>query len=328
MPLEDLIWAESRGSHLTLSYAIHKSRHVRLETTSLPLAPDTDGLPANFIEALLERAYGASKMQKRAYVLINPNAGPGGCLNQWKKNVQPMFEAAKMQVDVVILEKGGQATDLVREVDIDKYDTIIACSGDGGPYEIINGLGQREDAQYALSKIAVGHIPCGSGNALALNLYGSNDPATAALGIIKGCVMPVDLMSVTQGDKRLLSFLSQSVGLIAECDLGTEHLRWMGPKRFDFGVIQRLLQKRSYPCDIAVKVEIANKDAIVQHYKKYMENCTTQTQTVVDADHVPKSGLPVLQYGTINDPVPDGWEKVNGDKMSLLYCGNVSSSPD
>jgi sphingosine kinase len=40
--------------------------------------------------------------------------------------------------------------------------------------------------------------------------------------------MPVDIFSMTQGEKRILSFVSQAVGLMAELDIGTEHLRFMG----------------------------------------------------------------------------------------------------
>ena len=42
--------------------------------------------------------------------------------------------------------------------------------------------------------------------------------------------MNVDLCSVTQKDRKFLSFLSQAIGLMAELDLGTEHLRFMGDR--------------------------------------------------------------------------------------------------
>lgn len=40
--------------------------------------------------------------------------------------------------------------------------------------------------------------------------------------------MSTDLLSLTQGGKEYMSFMSQSLGLIADLDLGTEHLRFMG----------------------------------------------------------------------------------------------------
>lgn len=50
--------------------------------------------------------------------------------------------------------------------------------------------------------------------------------------------MKVDLFSVTQGKTQVISFLSQSLGLMADSDLGTEHLRWMGDTRFVYGFLR------------------------------------------------------------------------------------------
>ena len=45
---------------------------------------------------------------------------------------------------------------------------------------------------------------------------------------IIGKSMDVDLFSMVQRDKRYISFMCQSLGLMANLDLGTEHLRFMG----------------------------------------------------------------------------------------------------
>ena len=73
--------------------------------------------------------------------------------------------------------------------------------------------------------------------------------AAAALNVIKGvfayaiCIelatltpeiigkpMSIDLFSILQGGKRYVSFMCQSLGLMANCDLGTEPLRILGEK--------------------------------------------------------------------------------------------------
>lgn len=52
--------------------------------------------------------------------------------------------------------------------------------------------------------------------------------------------MKLDLCSVEQGSKPTLwSFLSSTVGMTAEVDLGTDHLRWMGDARFTYGVLKK-----------------------------------------------------------------------------------------
>ena len=47
-------------------------------------------------------------------------------------------------------------------------------------------------------------------------------PTLAALAIVKGVPTPLDLVSITHGGERTISFLSQALGLIAEIDLGTD----------------------------------------------------------------------------------------------------------
>lgn len=50
--------------------------------------------------------------------------------------------------------------------------------------------------------------------------------------------MKLDMFSMTQGSKRTWTYLSQAVGLMADLDLGTEHLRWMGDARFMYGFVR------------------------------------------------------------------------------------------
>lgn len=50
--------------------------------------------------------------------------------------------------------------------------------------------------------------------------------------------MKVDLFSFTQGNQKRISFMSQTVGLMADVDIETEHLRWMGDLRFIWGFLR------------------------------------------------------------------------------------------
>ena len=50
--------------------------------------------------------------------------------------------------------------------------------------------------------------------------------------------MKVDAFSLTQSGKRTISFMSQALGLMADLDIGTERLRWMGDARFMVGLMK------------------------------------------------------------------------------------------
>jgi sphingosine kinase len=323
IPFYNVLWVELSNNHITVDYAIHTSKTlIKPGQWNFKLAEEdesTNEPPAKtFVKTLLSRAYGDAPPAKRAYVLINPNSGPGAAIKQWENEVKPLFDAAKMQLDVVILKRGGEAVELAQNADLSRYDTIMACSGDGTPHEIFNGR--------ALSTMPVSHIPCGSGNAFSCNLYGSHRPSFAALAIIKGIVTPMDLVSVTSGNNRIISFLSQTLGLIAECDLGTENMRWMGSARFEVGVVQRMFKKKCYPFDLAVKVEIEDKGDVKAHYKHHASTTSlAQLAKSVEAGAVSGDvGLPELKYGTIQDDLPEGWELIPYDKVGTFYAGNVS----
>lgn len=289
-----------------------------------------------WVGRLLDRAYKESQQKKRLLILVNPHAGKGSAEKWYFRDVEPLLKAANCDFDMVKTTYSGEAVDLMEKLDIDAYDAVASCSGDGLPYEVFNGLGKRRDAKRALSKIAVVHIPCGSGNAMSWNLNGTGSTSVATLAIIKGISTPLDLVSVTQGETRTLSFLSQSVGIVAESDLATEHLRWLGAQRFTYGFLVRLLTEVCYPCDIAVKVAIDDRTGIIEHHKREQNNHEPASErrgyrNILDDDASANSGneegLPTLRYGTINDKLPEGWELVPYDKLGNFYCGNVSLTP-
>ena len=276
---------------------------------------------------LLDRAYGKSQRQKRIKVLINPAGGTGKAQKWYPRDIAPIFKAARCEIDLERTQYRGHAIDIAEKLNTDVYDIVAACSGDGLPHEIFNGLGKRRDARKALSKIAVVQLPCGSGNALSLNLNGTDSTSIAAVAVVKGLRTPLDLISITQGNRRTLSFLSQSFGIVADCDIGTDNLRWMGSSRFTYGFLTRTLRQTVYPCDIAVKVEIATKPEIREHYGKALHNHTpleTGGDNIQDSEAESLVGLPPLRYGSINDPLPHDWDLLSYPTLGNFWCGNMA----
>lgn len=333
IPFYNVLWAEhSENGDITIQYAHAVSpKVVRPAIVSYKLDKPDSALAEAWIEKLLDRAYGASQRQKRIKVLVNPFGGQGGAVKMYHKSVAPILAAARCTLDVEKTTHQGHGVEIAQALDIDAYDVVACCSGDGIPHEVWNGLGKRADAALALHKMAVAQLPCGSGNALSLNFNGSDSPSVAALAVVKGLRTPLDLASVTQGDRRTLSFLSQSVGIVAETDLATEHLRWMGSARFTFGVLTRLLSQTVYPADIAVKAVCANKPAVRDAYRAAAAQPPPPPGTPLDTRPVPAAStpLPALQHGDINAPLPPDWTLIPHDTLGNFYAGNISyMSPD
>ncbi|PGH11092.1 hypothetical protein AJ80_07280 [Polytolypa hystricis UAMH7299] len=324
IPYHNLLWAEISHDYLTVKYAepIGKT-DVAVASAYYTVGHDLKLKAEIFVERLLDLSYGDAQRRKRVKVLVNPFGGKGRAAKLYYKYVEPILAAARCEIDSETTTHQGHAEEIAAKLDINAFDVIAACSGDGLPYEIINGLGKKANASEALAKIALAHIPCGSGNAMSWNINGTGSPSMAALCLVKGVTHPLDLVSITQGDRRMLSFLSQSFGIVAESDLGTENLRWMGSARFTYGFLVRLFGKTVYPCDLAVKVEIGEKQQIKEHYRAESQGSTSSEGR--GGEGLGKSaGLPPLQYGTVNDPLPEDWELVPYDTMGNFYAGNMA----
>ncbi|BDD54708.1 hypothetical protein MAP00_000305 [Monascus purpureus] len=325
--LYNILDAQLSADGLTIKFAKHSSSNdISVTSIRYPIHGEEKEIVEAWTKRLLDLAYGDARKHKRLKVLINPFGGKGNAANLYKKHAAPIFAAARCHVDVQHTTHRGHATEIAEQIDINAYDAIVCCSGDGLPYEVFNGLGKRFDAQHALSKIAVAMIPCGSGNAMAWNLSGTGSVSVTALTIVKGIHTPLDLVSITQGNTRTLSFLSQAFGIVAECDLGTEKYRWMGAHRFTFGFLVRLLHKTVWPCDLAVKVEIGSKNAIKHHYAAYTIKDPTRREVPDDeeASGQQSQGLPPLKYGTVKDKLPEDWEIIPSETLGNFYAGNMA----
>ncbi len=112
--------------------------------------------------------------------IVNPVSG-----GKDKKNI---LAAIARHLDLsrckaILLQTGaaGEATRLAREVEA---DIVVAVGGDGTVSEVARGLIGTQKA--------LGIIPCGSGDGLALHLGISREPALAVKVLNEACMVPMD----------------------------------------------------------------------------------------------------------------------------------------
>ena len=328
IPFFNILWAELSDFDISIKYAKPASTGVvRVASIIYLVEKPQQGYAKSWVSKLLDRAYGESQRRKRVKVLINPFGGQGSAQKWYLRDIEPILAAAQCSIDVERTLYQGHAVEIAEKLDIEAYDVIASCSGDGLPHEVFNGLAKKADATKALSKVAVVQLPCGTGNAMSWNLYGTDSTSMAALCTVKGIRSALDLVSITQGEKRTLSFLSQSVGIVAEVDLGTEHIRWMGSARFTYGFFMRVMKKTVYPCDLAVNIDIPTKAGIREHYRKELSNHASiedRRQNPSPLNQEEQQGLPPLTYGTVRSPLPQEFTPISATKLGNFYAGNMA----
>ncbi|KAK0777075.1 sphinganine kinase lcb4 [Friedmanniomyces endolithicus] len=339
VPFYNVLWAELDSFEVVIHYAQPTGKEgCRLECICYTVMDKTlHGYTKTWVDALMDRAYPSNtKRRKRMKVLINPFGGQGNAQRLWAREVEPIFAAAHCEVDVERTAYKGHAMEIAEKLDMEAVDVVACASGDGLPYEVFNGLAKQAEPRRALRKVAVAQIPCGSGNAMAVNLYGTDSPSLAAVAIVKGVRSALDLTAITQGTNTYYSFLSQAVGIVAESDLGTESLRWMGGFRFKWGVLVRLLGKTIYPAELSVVVDSDDKRAIRETYRhaidahqaasaKHLPTSPPSTSSSFDLTlpATSPSTLPPLTYGTISDPLPPCFQTQDLPTLGNFFVGNM-----
>lgn len=276
-----------------------------------------------FADQIMASSYTGTFNQPNILLLLNTKGGKGDASSLYKHKIKPVLDAAHVDYTCIETNHSGHASEIAEDLDLDEYDIIACCSGDGIPHEFINGLYRRPDCAKALNKLAITQLPCGSGNAFAWSTFGTNDTALATLEMLKLTEIKMDLMLIKQGNKSSLSFLSQAYGAIADSDIGTEKFRWMGPLRFELGLAYLIFSKANYPCDLYVKSAIQDKAMIEDHYKLY-NRYQSQGEASESGQVTPEK----LQTQTpeTSSPVPSDWEllpKSETDKLSMFYVGKM-----
>ncbi|KAF7323004.1 DAGKc domain-containing protein [Mycena chlorophos] len=336
VPLRQVLGAKRASRSFELSY-LRRSKTMGLETLT-GILPDevTDDVADAWIETLLQMAYegmGVSR-QRRLKVVINPHGGTKKAVGIFKKSVEPIFLAAECTLDVVHTTRPGHAYDIGKDLSLTDYDAIAILSGDGLVHEILNGLAHNLHPIKALAT-PLAPIPTGTGNGLSLNILGFDDGfdvGVAALNAVKGLPMKVDLCSVTQNGKRTISFMSQAMGLMADLDIGTEHLRWMGEARFSYGFLRGcglfvslqalgsnadppVIKMKPSPLRILIKEYESDKEKMFEALQQRKKNPPAATKPA-EAD-LESTQLPTLKYALDDE---EGWTVVQ-EPLLYLFAG-------
>ncbi|RLV94545.1 Sphingoid long chain base kinase 4 [Spathaspora sp. JA1] len=335
IPFRNILYVDQREKDdevtLTYVYPITKDS-IKLATLDIQVSNYESKPHEKLSQYILDKAYTNHIIRPSVLVLINPHGGQGKANKIYQQEIHPILKAARAKVVFEETRYPTHATDIAKELDVSKYDIIACCSGDGIPHEVINGFYAREDHGVdAFNNIAVTQLPCGSGNALSLSTHGSNNAGLATFQMLKAKRTKLDLMAVTQGvgsSKQVrLSFLTQCYGIIADSDIGTEHLRWMGPIRFQLGIVQKVFSGAKYPCELYVNFLTKDKQEILNHVETHH-----QLRRRSDSDEEQEE-LPVVTEENIkisgpelDEPVPENWVKIAQDvtdKLNILYVGKM-----
>ncbi|KAL6942445.1 hypothetical protein ACO0QE_003620 [Hanseniaspora vineae] len=376
--LVEITFAKDRRQDLVPKSSVLKVTHAeysKLLKEYQTLTNSTDVKELSDLVSWKSFPQGEASRPKRILVIINPKGGKGKANKLFLTKARPILLASGCLVDYKETTYHREAYHFTKKYPfLSKYDVITCASGDGIPHEVLNGLYKRKHDRVELfNKISLTQIPCGSGNAMSVSCHGTSNPSHAALNLLKGRPTRTDLMLITQPsyftnehgiddddeEPHRVSFLSQAYGIIAESDINTEYLRFMGPSRFEIGVTSCVLRRKKFPCEVFVKYGSKTKKELRDHFNKYsryvqsfpnsssslplsseedqslvdidspFENTNSSSKansdTLTEEDFKPEYEFPEnsIKY---TDDIPDDWEQIDSSltkNCGIFYTGKM-----
>lgn len=313
---EDLLGVEAMGDARARLWRIERVKKGPVWKAKMQVMPQLTFQDAKeakqAVEAIRRVATGTQMGSREVLVLVNPCAGKRRGMRLWQKKVLPVFRRSGIAHRIVETKAKGHAKDVASTLNLDEIGLVMTIGGDGTVFEVLQGLCGRSDWEKAC-KVALCPVPAGSGNALSASA-GLFDPTTAAIAACKGVVQPLDVCSVIQPPRRFFSFLSTTFGLIANLDVGTEHLRWMGDARFTVGAVKEILGNKVYagkawlwPAEAELK---AGHPTAVPYYLQHGPPCP------IFCSSMDVAGETTLSQG----PSGRSWRKLDDDFSLFILC--------
>jgi diacylglycerol kinase (ATP) len=180
-----------------------------------------------------------SRPRRRILIIYNPAAGPFRM-----RRLGAVITALKGLAEITMVETRfpGHAVEIAREIDPRNFDVIAAAGGDGTVNEIINGLGTKD--------VAVGVIPLGTANVLAIEIGMTGNATTIAQTLGFGPIRPIRVGRVN-GQRFIMM---AGAGFDAEVVNGVSPRlkRAFGPMAYVLQVVRRGFDRSPPGLDVEV----------------------------------------------------------------------------
>ncbi|MEA2077440.1 MAG: diacylglycerol kinase family protein [Candidatus Marinimicrobia bacterium] len=171
-------------------------------------------------------------------LIYNPNAGGGRGDKLYPLILKALRDAGHTVTPYRTLYR-FHATEIVKHLDINASDLVLAAGGDGTAYEVLNGIMRNTSSK---EHPLMGVIPVGTGNSFSvdLNMKKWGDGLKA---VFQGKSRGVDVLEfITEGDKYY-SINAIGFGLVADVsDLGNKMKKFIGKTAYTVGAVMEIMR--------------------------------------------------------------------------------------
>jgi len=191
-------------------------------------------------------------------MIFNPYAAHGRAVKLLPE-IENYCRSKQIECEIFQTEYRGHGIELVKNLDFNQYDAVVAGGGDGTLFEVINGYYRNP----SLQRIPLGILPVGTGNAFARDLHVATNQWQEALEIIS-LRQPrrVDVGKfITHGETYYyLNILG--LGFVSDVTAVAHKLKGFGNFSYTIGVFQQMLFLHTFGTNLEIDGQILDRDCV------------------------------------------------------------------
>jgi YegS/Rv2252/BmrU family lipid kinase len=213
--------------------------------------------------------------------IYNPKAGGGSAKKQLPK-IKDLFNRYNIDAEIIFSKYPHNATEIIKELDLSKYEALVAAGGDGSFFDIVNGYMKHRNG----IEIPLGIIPVGTGNSLSRDITDNLDDFENFIKIIaqkntkKFDIGRVDTKSKTFYFANMMGF-----GFTTDVTLTASKLKMFGSFAYTLGVLYNTIKLKTYPLKMTIddkEYDLENTFITVSNSKYTGGNYLIAPKAVVD----------------------------------------------
>ena len=138
----------------------------------------------------------------------------------------------------------GHGRELVANSRLSDFDGLVAAGGDGTIFEVLNGLYTHPKP----SRIPLGLLPIGTGNAFARELFTSPDNLSEAIDLLhRGNTRQVDVGHVEAADTSFYFVNIVALGFAVDAGLSAKKMKFLGKSAYTLATLWQVMKLKTYP---------------------------------------------------------------------------------
>ena len=161
----------------------------------------------------------------RYFIIVNPTSGRGNA-GRAIPQIEALLRSYNLDYKLIQTERPWHAADLAEGAARDKYDVVVAASGDGTANEALNGLMRARAAGFNHTAFSV--LPVGTGNDMLYGLGHHHGLEDGVRALAENKRRTIDVGLVRGGDYPKGRYFANGVGIGFDAIVGFEavKVRW------------------------------------------------------------------------------------------------------